>query len=53
MGGQDGCDRRSEVFVKIQKDFFFWGEGGGEGRTGGVRSWVGEGVGVARFGVGG
>ena len=31
------------------KYFFFWG--GGSGR--GVRSGVGEGVGVARFGVGG
>ena len=31
-GGQGGCDRRSEVFVKIQKKklfFFFWGGGGG------------------------
>ena len=37
--------------MKIQKDFFFLGGGGGSDR--GVRSWVGEGVGVARFGVGG
>ena len=52
LGGQDGCDRRSEVFVKIQKEFFFWGgDGGGGGSDRGVRSWVGEGVGVARFGV--
>ena len=51
LGGQDGCDWRSEVFVKIQKEFFFGGEGGWVGQ--GVRSWVGEGVGVARFGVGG
>ena len=31
-GGQDGCERRIEVFVKIQKKknfFFFWGGGGG------------------------
>ena len=38
-GGQDGCERRIEVFVKIQKIyifffyflFFFWGGGGGGG----------------------
>ena len=47
VGGQGGCDRRSEVFVKIQK------KNGGEGRAGMVRSGVGEGVGVARFWVGG
>ena len=52
VGGQGGCDRRSEVFVKIQKKKL-GGGGRGEGRTGGVRSGVGEGVGVARFGVGG
>ena len=36
--GQGGCDRRSEVFVKIQKKkniFFFLGGGGGLGRGGG------------------
>ena len=50
-GGQGGCERRSEVFVKIQKKFFFFFLGGG-GR--GVRSGVGlEERGVARFGVGG
>ena len=32
-GGQVGCVRRSEAFVKIQ--FFFWGGGG----RGGVRWW--------------
>ena len=38
MGGQDECDRRIEVFVKIQKKKFGWGEGrlgvglGGQGR---------------------
>ena len=34
--GQDGCERRIKVFVKIQNIyFFFWG---GEGdRVGGVR----------------
>ena len=26
LGGQSGCERRIEVFVKIQKkNFFFWG----------------------------
>ena len=35
-GGQSGCERRIEVFVKIKKKkFFFWGGGGG-GRLGGV-----------------
>ena len=37
-GGQDGCERRIKVFVKIQKiyifTFFFFGGGGG-GRVGG------------------
>ena len=39
-GGQGGCERRIEVFVKIQKFFFFFfffflgggGSGGGGGR---------------------
>ena len=36
-GGQDGCERRIKVFVKIQKKFdFFWG--GGAGRGGGAGS---------------
>ena len=31
-GGQGGCERRIEVFVKIQlKKKEFWGVGGGEG----------------------
>ena len=36
-GGQDGCERRIEVFVKIQKKkiFFFGGGGGGLGGQGG------------------
>ena len=36
-GGQGGCERRIEVFVKIQKKkkIFFFG-GGGSGRGGGV-----------------
>ena len=51
LGGQGGCERRSKVFVKIQKNL----RGGGVGKgRGGVRSGVGVGeVGVARFGVGG
>ena len=39
MGGQSGCERRIEVFVKIQKKNFF---GGG----GGVGGGVGVGLGV-------
>ena len=39
FGGQSGCERRIEVFVKIQKKktFFFEGGGrwGGRGRVGG------------------
>ena len=35
-GGQGGCERRIEVFVKIQKKKFFWGGGsGGVGLMGG------------------
>ena len=36
LGGQSGCERRIEVFVKIQKKkiFFFWG-GGSVGGGGG------------------
>ena len=37
--GQGGCERRIEVFVKIQKKIFFGGGGGrgvsGRGRVGG------------------
>ena len=43
LGGQGGCERRIEVFVKIQKKiFFFLGGEGGWGRGGGGR---GEGSG--------
>ena len=35
MGGQGGCERRIEVFVKIQKKKFVVGEGGGGGGFGG------------------
>ena len=35
-GGQGGCERRIEVFVKIQKkNIFFWGGGGQVGGGGG------------------
>ena len=49
VGGQGGCERRIEVFVKIQKKFFFFlgggvGEGGGwvggGGRVGGGSGWM-------------
>ena len=43
--GQGGCERRIEVFVKIQKKifFFFFGGGGGVGGSvGGVRVDVNE-----------
>ena len=33
LGGQDGCERRIEVFVKIKKKSFFWG-GGSRGGVG-------------------
>ena len=53
--GQGGCERRIEVFVKIQKKkkFFFWGGGsgvGGRGRVGGGR-WGGGGGGGVRVDV--
>ena len=35
MGGQGGCERRIEVFVKIQKKNFLGGGGGGGGSVGG------------------
>ena len=36
LGGQSGCERRIEVFVKIQKKKkFFLGGGGGGGSVGG------------------
>ena len=44
-GGQGGCELRSEAFVKIQKNIFFFSLGGG-----GVRFGGGGGV---RFGGGG
>ena len=47
LGGQSGCERRIEVFVKIQKKKIFFGGGGGSvgggrGRVGGVRVDVNE-----------
>ena len=35
LGGQSGCERRIEVFVKIQKKYIFFGGGGGRGEGGG------------------
>ena len=35
LGGQDGCERRIEVFVKIKKKSLFFGGGGGVGGGGG------------------
>ena len=43
LGGQSGCERRIEVFVKIQKKNFLGGGGGGG---------VGGGVGVGGRGGG-
>ena len=43
LGGQSGCERRIEVFVKIQKKkiyFFFWGGGGVRWGGGGGRGRV-------------
>ena len=44
-GGQGGCERKIEVFVKIQKfkkkNIFLWGGGVGSGRGGGFGVWVG------------
>ena len=40
-GGQGGCERRIEVFVKIQKKN--WGEVRGVGRGGGGSGWGGGG----------
>ena len=42
LGGKSGCERRIEVFVKIQKKNFFFGGGGGSvGGGGGGRGQVG------------
>ena len=44
MGGQSGCERRIEIFLKIQKKKFGGGSvgGGGGGVGGGVRVDVNE-----------
>ena len=45
-GGQDGCERRIKIFVKIKKKiyFFFFFLGGGGGRVGGGGvGWGGQG----------
>ena len=43
LGGQGGCERRIEVFVKIKKKNFFFGGGGGlvEGSGLGGGGWSG------------
>ena len=38
-GDQSGCERRIEVFVKIQKKDFFWGGGPWGGRWGSGSGW--------------
>ena len=54
VGGQGGCDRRSEVFVKIPKKkllfFFFWGGGGGRVGPGGSDQGLGRGGGSKVWG---
>ena len=60
-GGQDGCERRIEAFVKIQKKKKLGGGGGGEGSAlGGGEGWMrsggeggGRGGGVSGWGGGG
>ena len=44
LGGQSGCERRIEVFVKIQKEKNFFLGGGGVGGGGGGGSGSGWGV---------
>ena len=41
VGGQGGCERRIEVFVKIQKKKIWGGGGGGSGAGVGGRGRVG------------
>ena len=50
LGGQSGCERRIEVFVKIQRKNFFGGRGGVRGGGGGG-GLGGGGVGVGGAGV--
>ena len=42
-GGQGGCERRIEVFVKIQKKKIGGGGVGGVGSWGGGSAWRGQG----------
>ena len=49
-GGQGGCVRRSEAFLKIQNKIFIFFSGGGGG---GSDQGLGWGRGVPRFGLGG
>ena len=51
LGGQSGCERRIEVFVKIQKKKNFWGGGGGPVGGGSVAEGVRWGGGVGGAGV--
>ena len=44
LGGQSGCERRIEVFVKIQKKIWGGGGRGGGGGGGGVGGGVWGGV---------
>ena len=50
LGGQSGCERRIEVFVKIQKSIFLGGSGGGVGGGGGGGSVGGRGRGSVQGG---
>ena len=40
LGGQDNCERRIEVFVKIKKKSFLCGGGGGGGNRVGGSGWM-------------
>ena len=46
FGGQSGCERRIDVFVKTKKKFFLGGGGGGRGSVGGSVGGSGSGWGV-------
>ena len=50
--GEGGCERRIEVFVKIQKKNFFFGGGGGLVGGGSVAEGVRLGVGLVGRGSG-
>ena len=41
LGGQGGCELRSEAFVKIQKKYLFFYGGGGVGSGEGGLGWGG------------